>query len=65
MTDGTSMSVNNFGASFQKFLDQVTTSTPVEESFLKVSYAYISHKIPKPFLSSFKNLKNQTILISK
>ncbi len=35
MSDDESLSVNDFGASFKKFLDQVTTSAPVEESFFK------------------------------
>lgn len=35
MSDDESLLVNDFGASFKKFLDQVTTSDPVEESFFK------------------------------
>lgn len=35
MTDDMSLSANDFGASFKKFLDQVTTSAAVEEPFFK------------------------------
>lgn len=35
MTDDMPLSVNDFGASFKKFLDQVTTSAPTEEPFFR------------------------------
>jgi hypothetical protein len=35
MPDDASLSANDFGASFKKFLEQVSTSAPIEESYFK------------------------------